>query len=59
MEKLKGRGGIISMIISVFYLNIELILMIVLMFHIGSQIKLYNFVLNLYLMFCLLYPNFA
>jgi len=49
----------VSVLLSIFYLNIELILMVILMFHVGSKIKLYNFVLNLYLMFALLYPEFA
>jgi len=56
LEKLKGWGGLVTTLLSIFYLNIELVLMIILMFQIGSKVKLYNFFLNLYLMFALLYP---
>ena len=59
LEKLKGRGGLISVVLSVFYLNIELVLLIILLLQIGSKVKLYNFILNLYLMFALLYPKTA
>lgn len=32
LEKIRGRGGLVTTLLSVFYLNIELILMIILMF---------------------------
>lgn len=32
LEKLKGRGGLFTTLLSLFYLNIELVLMIILMF---------------------------
>ena len=32
LEKLKGWGGLVTTLLSIFYLNIELFLMIILMF---------------------------
>ena len=56
MDQARGKGAVYSILFFIFYLNIEVLLIIILMFNVAAQVKIYNFFLNIFLLIYLLYP---
>ena len=59
VQNAKDRGSCFKILFFVFILNMEIILLIILLFNVAAQVKVYNFFLNLYLLMYLLKPEFT